>query len=277
MPSGRMSIPSPVPGPLGTMARRPFSSAITAAMPSTANTRWAVAGRRGGAESAALVPALELSGEQRDQFLCEKLRESWQTPVPAIMTRDVLNGRPYIRVRPNTAYVLGEAFDSVDRLNDTRYNKTFQTVFIANTSGISNTAGAANNSRGIGYTMNVGVDTAVWFPPYEVPGAPQFNGATPFNGIIVPPSLQTNAYFPANRKFDDPSRPAADFNDPSTRPVILWRFSDVYCCSPKPISRTGSHGCGRDDQCDQGKGSVQPGQQLCRTRRRLRWISRRAR
>ncbi|HTR28007.1 MAG TPA: RagB/SusD family nutrient uptake outer membrane protein [Puia sp.] len=146
----------------------------------------------------------------------------------SMMTRDVLNGRPYIRVRPNNAYVLGEAFDSVDRINDTRYWKTFQTVFIANTAGISNTAGATNNSRGISYTMNVNVDTAVWFPPYEVPGAPQFNGATPFKGIIIPPSLQTNSYFPANRKFDDPSRPAPDFNDPSTRPVILWRFSDVY-------------------------------------------------
>jgi hypothetical protein len=145
-----------------------------------------------------------------------------------MMTRDVLNGRPYIRVRPNNAYVLGEAFDSVDRLNDQRYNYTFQTVFIANTAGISNTAGAANNSRGISYTMNVGVDTALWLPPFEVPGAPQFNGTNPFHGLIIPPSLQTNSYFPANRKFDDPSRPAADFNDPSTRPVIIWRFSDVY-------------------------------------------------
>jgi hypothetical protein len=145
----------------------------------------------------------------------------------SMMTRDVLNGRPFIRVRPNNAYVLGEAFDSVDRINDSRYNKTFQTVFIANTA-LSNTAGAANNSRGISYAMNVGVDTAIWLPPYGVPGAPQFNGATPFHGIIIPPNLQTNSYFPANRKFDDPSRPAADFNDPSTRPVVLWRFSDVY-------------------------------------------------
>jgi hypothetical protein len=76
--------------------------------------------------------------------------------------------------------------------------------------------------------MNVGVDTAVWFPPYEVTGAPQFNGSTPFHGIIIPPSLWNNTYYPANRKFDDPSRPASDFNDPSTRPVIIYRFADVY-------------------------------------------------
>src|ERR1700722_5292722 len=131
-----------------------------------------------------------------------------------MMTRDVLNGRPFIRVMPNNPYVLGQAFSSTDRVNDTRYNKTFQTVFIANTAGVTNTVGAANNSRGIGYTLNVGVDTAVWFPPYEVAGAPQFNGTTPFKGIIIPPSLQTNSFYPANRKFDDPSRPAADFKDP---------------------------------------------------------------
>jgi hypothetical protein len=53
-----------------------------------------------------------------------------------MMTRDVLNGRPFIRVRPNNAYVLGEAFDSADRVYDTRYNKTFKTVFIANTAGV---------------------------------------------------------------------------------------------------------------------------------------------
>ncbi len=156
-----------------------------------------------------------------------------------MMTRDVPNGRPFIRVRPNNAYVLGQAFDSVDRIYDTRYSKTFQTVWIANTSNISTTAGAANNTRGIGYTLNVGVDTAVWMPPYEVPGSPQFNGATPFKGIIIPPSLQTNIYFPANKKFDDPSRPAADFNDPSTRPVVLWRFSDVYLLAAEAYFKTG--------------------------------------
>jgi hypothetical protein len=153
-----------------------------------------------------------------------------------MMTRDIVNGRPFIRVRPNNPYILGQAFDSVDRINDSRYNKTFQTVWIANTAGVSNTVGAANNTRGIAYTMNVGVDTAVWIPPYEVAGAPQFNGATPFHGIIIPPSLQNNNYYPANRKFDDPSRQV--LNDPSTRPVILWRFSDVYLLCAEAYFKT---------------------------------------
>jgi len=158
----------------------------------------------------------------------------------AMMTRDVLNGRPYLRARPNNAYVLNQAFDSVDRVNDSRYNKTFQTVWIANTSNISNTAGAAHNSRGNGnYTLTVGVDTAVWIPPYEVPGAPQFNGATPFKGIIIPPSLQSSTYFPANRKFDDPSRAAGNFNDPSTRPVTIFRYADVYLLAAEAYFKLG--------------------------------------
>ncbi|HEY6064436.1 MAG TPA: RagB/SusD family nutrient uptake outer membrane protein, partial [Chitinophagaceae bacterium] len=133
--------------------------------------------------------------------------------------------------------------------NDSRYDKTFQTVWIENLPNpglnngttISNTAGAANNSRGISYTMVAGVDTAVWMPDYEVPGAPQFNGATPFKGIIIPPSLWTNAYFPAVKKFDDPFRAAANFNDPSTRPVVIWRFSDVYMLAAEAAFKAGDN------------------------------------
>ena len=165
------------------------------------------------------------------------------------MIRDVANGRPFIRIRPNTpklttgpnagkSYILDQAF--VDRANDSRYEKTFQTVWICNTA-VTNTAGAANNARGIGYTMTVGTDTAVWMPDVEVTGAPQFNGATPFKGIIIPPSLWTNSYYPAVKKFDDPFRAAANFNDPSTRPVVIWRFSDVYLLAAEAAFKAGDN------------------------------------
>lgn len=148
------------------------------------------------------------------------------------MIRDAANGRPYVRTRPNNGvgpatgkrYILDQAF--ADRVNDSRYANTFQSVYISNTT-VSNTAGAANNSRGIGYTLTSGVDTAVWMPDFEVTGAPQFNGTTPFKGIIIPPSMWTNSYFPSVKKFMDPSR-GTNFNDPSTRPVVIYRFSDVY-------------------------------------------------
>ncbi len=166
----------------------------------------------------------------------------------SMMTRDVANGRPYIRIRPNSFvqtsgpnvgnnYFYGQAFS--DRVNDSRYDKTFQTVWIANTAGVSNSIGSANNSRGMAYTMTVGTDTAVWMPDHEIAGAPQFNGATPFKGIIIPPSLFSNSYFPAVKKFDDPSRTGV--NDPSTRPLVIFRFSDVYLIAAEAAFKSGDN------------------------------------
>ncbi len=142
-----------------------------------------------------------------------------------MMTRDVANGRPYIRIRPNNNYVLNQAF--ADRVNDSRYEKTFQTVWIANTANVTGTRG----------TLIVGVDTAIWIPPYAVAGAPQANGANPFKGIIIPPNLQNNNWFPAVKKFDDPSRTGV--NDPSTRPVVIIRFSEVYMVAAEAAFKAG--------------------------------------
>lgn len=153
----------------------------------------------------------------------------------SLMVRDSYYGRPYQRIRPNSVkqtsgalagknYFLDQAF--VKRDVDSRYENTFYTVYIANQS-ITNSATATNNKRGIGYTTVVGVDTAVWLPDYEVVGAPQFNGTKPFKGIIVPPSLWKSDVYPAVKKHMDPSR-GSNFNDPSTRPVVITRFSEVY-------------------------------------------------
>jgi hypothetical protein len=151
------------------------------------------------------------------------------------MIRDSQYGRPYIRFRPNTDnmttgpnagknYFLDQAF--TNRANDTRFSKSFYTTYISNRS-ITVNAGDANNSRGIGFTTTIGVDTAVWLPDFEVTGAPQRVGTRPFKGIVVPPSLWNNGIFPALKKFMDPSR-GANFNDPSTRPVVIFRFAEVY-------------------------------------------------
>jgi starch-binding outer membrane protein, SusD/RagB family len=162
------------------------------------------------------------------------------------MIRDSYYGRPYIRMRPNSDkwptgphagknYFLDQAFTRRDV--DSRFANSFYTVYISNTS-VTNTANATNNSRGIGYTTVVGSDTAVWLPDYEVPGAPQFVGNRPFKGIVVPPSLWNNGIFPALKKFMDPSR-GANFNDPSTRPCVLYRFSDVYMTGAEAYFKAG--------------------------------------
>ena len=162
------------------------------------------------------------------------------------MIRDSYYGRPYIRMRPNSYkwpsganagknYFLDQAFISRDL--DARYANSFYTVYISNLS-VTNTPATANNTRGIGYTTVVGQDTAVWLPDYEVAGAPQFVGTRPFKGIVVPPSLWNNGIFPALKKFMDPSR-GANFNDPSTRPCVLYRFSDVYLTGAEASLKAG--------------------------------------
>ncbi|MDB5148249.1 MAG: carbohydrate-binding protein SusD [Mucilaginibacter sp.] len=137
-----------------------------------------------------------------------------------VMTRDIANGRPFFRVRPNYDYVNNIAF--ADRSNDYRYWNTFQTTWIANTANITTPRGA----------LTVGTDTAIWMPPYD-PGADK---RASFKGVIfLPPSVaatttganaSTNTFFPALKKFDDPNRPSV--NDPSSRPVVLFRFSEIY-------------------------------------------------
>jgi hypothetical protein len=162
------------------------------------------------------------------------------------MIRDAANGRPYIRTRPNSSviasgpnagkrYILDQAF--VNRTTDSRYDNTFQKVWISNTA-LSNSSTSSGNQRGITYSMIVGTDTAVWIPDYEVTGAPQFDGTRAFKGLIIPPSLWSNTYFPSVKKFMDPSR-GANFNDPSTRPVVMYRFSDVYMIAAEAAFKAG--------------------------------------
>ncbi|QJD79246.1 RagB/SusD family nutrient uptake outer membrane protein [Spirosoma rhododendri] len=164
------------------------------------------------------------------------------------MIRDSYYGRPYVRMRPNSdkqksgdnvgkSYFLDQAF--TNRTVDSRFANSFYTVYISNTS-ITNAANAANNQRGIGFTTVVGQDTAVWLPDYEVTGAPQFVGTRPFKGIVVPPSLWNNGIFPALKKFMDPSR-GANFNDPSTRPAVLYRFADVYMTGAEAYFKAGDN------------------------------------
>ena len=165
---------------------------------------------------------------------------------PAGMVRDAFYGRPYIRMRPNSikatagsnsgkGYFMEQAF--VRRDIDSRFANSFYTTYIANTA-ITNSATAANNKRGFGYTLTVGVDTAVWFPDYEVEGAPQFIGTRPFKGIVVTPSMYKSDIFPALKKFMDPSR-GTNFNDPTTRPVVITRFAEVYLIGAEAYLQAG--------------------------------------
>lgn len=160
----------------------------------------------------------------------------------AVMIRDIPNGRPFIRIRPNTDYML---YAFADRVNDSRFDKTFQTAWIAN---VNSSGAAASSGAGVATprgTLNLGVDTAIWTPPFD-PGAAK---RAAFKGIILmPPSIAAtatgtniNAYtpvmYPSMRKFDDPNR--TGINDPSTRPFVLARFADVYLLAAEAYFKAG--------------------------------------
>ena len=158
-----------------------------------------------------------------------------------LLTRDLQTGRPFARIRPNPTYIYSQAF--ADRLNDSRYSKTFKTVWLENTAAgggggsVLNGTYSGNGVNGSRGTLKCGVDTAVWFPDYEVVGAPQTKGSWPFKGVIFTPSMQFAFYYPYMKKWHDLNR--THQNDPSTRPFVLARFSDVYLIAAEAAFKAG--------------------------------------
>jgi hypothetical protein len=152
----------------------------------------------------------------------------------SMMFRDVANGRPYSRAMPSP-YVFNQVF--AERVMDTRYNKTFQTAWIANTTptGTDNTvigSPSVTTPRG---TLICGVDTAIWMPGHEVTDAQRAS----FIGVVVTPSQYSPVIFPTTKKFDDLTRTGA--NDPSTRPRCIIRFAEAYFVAAEAYFKVGDN------------------------------------
>jgi starch-binding outer membrane protein, SusD/RagB family len=142
------------------------------------------------------------------------------------MVRDVFYGRPYIRCIP-TRWLVDTAFK--DKLKDSRYSKTFQTVWYA------------NNSNAAGYPLWPG-SLPAGAPAGAVAGQPKFKfGDTSIympgvdatdakiaasSYLLIPPRKYDNTLSPTMTKFFDTKR--ADLNAPSIRPVIVYRLAETY-------------------------------------------------
>jgi hypothetical protein len=150
----------------------------------------------------------------------------------SMMFRDVANGRPYSRAEPTT-YTFNQAF--AERVMDTRYNKTFQTVWIANTTptgGTNTVIGSPSVTTPRG-TLICGKDTAIWMPGYEVTDAQRAK----FKGVIITPSQYSPVISPTTKKFDDLTRVGP--NDPSTRPRCIIRFAEAYFVAAEAYLKLG--------------------------------------
>lgn len=155
----------------------------------------------------------------------------------SVCVRDIRNGRPFQRIRPNTKYVIDVAF--ANRATDSRYDGTFQTVFLSNSTQMAAT-GTPGATTPRGQLINA-VDTAIWFADRVVTPAERLA----FKGIILEPEhlagatvKYTASLFPNLRKFNDSTR--ADLNDYSDRPFILFRFSELYLIAAEAAFKGGA-------------------------------------
>ncbi len=139
------------------------------------------------------------------------------------MQRDILDGRPYIRAVP-TRWLTDTVFR--DKTNDTRYNKTFQTVWYCN-----NAAGIPVWSNPVPPGIDPSLagkpkfklgDTACYMPGIDTPDA----AIKTARYLLMPPRKYNIQMSPYMRKYVDTKRP--DMNAPSIRPVIVWTLSETY-------------------------------------------------
>lgn len=151
------------------------------------------------------------------------------------MQRSTLYGRPYIREVP-TLWLLDTAF--AERQNDTRYHKTFQTVWLCN-----NPAGipvwpnplppGAPADAVSGQPKFALGDTAIYMPGYNVTDAQI--AAAPY--LLIPPRKYSIALSPAMTKYFDTKR--SDQNAPSIRPIIVYRLAGTYLIAAEALYEMG--------------------------------------
>ncbi|PTR01565.1 RagB/SusD domain-containing protein [Mucilaginibacter yixingensis] len=139
------------------------------------------------------------------------------------MQRDIYYGRPYARVMP-TRWLTDTAFK--DKTNDTRYFKTFQSVWIANNP--ANLPLDANKQP----KFKVG-DTAIYMPGIELTAAQ----IAKYRYQVVPPSKYVNTLYPTMLKYYDDKR--TDLNAPSVRPIIIYRLAETYLIAAEALLQDG--------------------------------------
>jgi hypothetical protein len=116
-----------------------------------------------------------------------------------------------------------------ERVHDSRYAKTFQTVWYANNPNPAGypvwpnplPAGAPADAVSGGAKFKFG-DTAIYMPGADVTDAK----IAASRYLLIPPRKYDNTLSPTMTKFFDTKR--ADLNSPSIRPVIVYRLAETY-------------------------------------------------
>jgi hypothetical protein len=139
-----------------------------------------------------------------------------QYDTQAGMIRDVANGRPFKRLRP-TKYCMDEVFK--DRVNDSRYAKTFKDTWLCNSAGTFTNV-FDNSKTKVTYKLG---DTTIFIPGYEM--SKEDRAKKPYQVLV--PSRYDEALFPTLKKFFDPLRPDRTYTFGS-RDIMCYRLADTY-------------------------------------------------
>lgn len=155
------------------------------------------------------------------------------------MKRDVENGRPWNRLRP-TNFTILELFD---RKNDSRFYKTFKSVWYSNNPDNlplwEASGGFMPEPELLGKPkFNVG-DTSIWVTAEVYPENTNFDSLYASRSYFyMPMNRQDNANFFVLRKHLDPTRPG--FNDEiGFRDGILFRLGETYLIAAEAYGRNG--------------------------------------
>jgi hypothetical protein len=143
------------------------------------------------------------------------------------MKRDIALGRPFRRFRP-TEYTLNTIF--ADRVNDSRYLKSFRTVYYSNNPGTY--TNLFDNSK-TSITVQAG-DTAIYLPGVEWTMAQR---AKKKYQVLVP-SLYRPNLFPTLTKFLDPLRPDLQYQ-PGSRDFLMFRLAETYLIAAEALFKQG--------------------------------------
>lgn len=150
-----------------------------------------------------------------------------QYDTQAGMVRDVFYGRPFKRLRP-TNFLLNTVF--ADRVNDSRYKKSFRDTWKSNSPGTFNTS--FDNSKAK-VTFAAG-DTTIFIPGYEMSKEER---ATKKYQVLVP-SAYNEALFPTLQKFFDTKR--SDRTEPrGSRDHFVWRLADIHLMRAEALFQLG--------------------------------------
>jgi hypothetical protein len=139
--------------------------------------------------------------------------------------RNLNDGRSYAWFRA-TKWVYETAF--ADKINDTRYYKTFQSVWKA-TKALNQTGTGTYAVKVNGTTYNVNLpkvnvgDTAMVYPGYNM-GIDEIRTKKYY--VFTPENYTDNRIFPTMTKYLDPNRLTP--NENSHRPIIVFRLAETY-------------------------------------------------